>query len=255
MFTMNYNISGWKRQQYDPRDVPYIPPVIRGLNTTSDLSALIPELDQGDLGSCGPNSVAELIYADLLLKGTPSYIPSRLFIYWWTRQLMNTITEDSGVDNRTMLTALHRYGYINELEYPYDVSKFAVHPPKKLFQEAKTYRIQNYKAIVQQLDIMKACIDISKRPFIFGFDVFPSMMTDDVAITGTVSMPKPTETAIGGHDVTFCGYNDRTERFLFKNHWRNSDGTWWGKNGFGTIPYAYAVSRMASDFWCINGVV
>lgn len=252
---MNYNISGWKRQEHDARDYMYIPSVIRGLNATSDLSALMPELDQGDLGSCGPNTVAELVYADLTIKGSNVYIPSRLFIYWWTRQLMGTINQDSGVDNRTMLQALHTYGYINEIEYPYDTSKFLLHPPKPLFQEAKKYKINNYKAIIQQLYIMKSCIDISKRPFMFGFDVFPSMMTDEVAVTGIVPMPKPTETAIGGHDITFCGYNDRTETFTFKNHWRNSNGTWWGKNGFGTIPYAYAISKMASDFWCINDVV
>lgn len=249
---MNFNLSGWKRQPYDPRDLYLRTPVIRGLRAKADLTRLMPQLDQGDLGSCGPNSAAELIYADMLQKG-PVYVPSRLFIYWWTREVMGTLTEDSGVDNRSMLSALHQFGYIAETEYPYDIAKFAAHPPKALFQEAKKYVIHNYKAVPQQLDVMKACIDISAKPFVFGFDVFQSMMSDAVAETGVVLMPRTHETPIGGHDVTFCGYDDKLQLFTFKNHWRNSDGTYWGKNGFGYMPYAYAVNaKLASDFWVIN---
>ena len=67
-------------------------------------------------------------------------------------------------------------------------------------------------------------------------------------------MPKSTEKRIGGHDITFFGYDDETQMFKFRNHWLNPDGTPWGDNGNGYFPYDYALSSMASDFWVINAV-
>ena len=39
----------------------------------------------------------------------------------------------------------------------------------------------------------------------------------------------------GWHTLPICGFNDDAQRFEFKNSW----GTYWGTNGFGTIPYDY----------------
>lgn len=39
----------------------------------------------------------------------------------------------------------------------------------------------------------------------------------------------------GWHAVAVCGYDDAKGRFEFKNSWH----TWWGDQGFGTLPYAY----------------
>lgn len=39
----------------------------------------------------------------------------------------------------------------------------------------------------------------------------------------------------GWHTIAVCGYSDSAGRFELKNSW----GAWWGRNGFGTIPYNY----------------
>ncbi|MBN9119713.1 MAG: hypothetical protein J0I06_11245, partial [Planctomycetes bacterium] len=61
---------------------------------TPEVPAPLP-FDQGQLGSCGPNSAAALILyteAKAGKKGQPP--PSRLFVYYTTRLLMGTTSQD-----------------------------------------------------------------------------------------------------------------------------------------------------------------
>jgi C1A family cysteine protease len=251
--------AGWKRQEPDYRDFHYVVPrtMTAQLPPKADLSAnMPPQLDQGELGACGPNSLDECAEYDEKVQGLKVNSASRLFIYWVTRSLMpgKPTDEDSGVDNRTMLKAVAKYGFCNETLWPYKVAKFSHKPPQSCFTAARKNRIKSYAAVQQNLAQMKGCI-ASGFPFLFGFDVYESFMTDAVAKTGIVPMPKvATEKQIGGHDVTFFGYDDSTKMFKFRNHWVNPDGTPWGDHGNGYFPYDYAVSSMASDFWVINAV-
>jgi C1A family cysteine protease len=253
---------GWKRQSFDPRDWKYHVPrrVTAALPPSFDLTGSMgPLLDQADLGACGPHSAAECIDYDQKVEGLPVVVPSRLFIYWCVRDLMGTTDQDSGVDNRTMLKALNRRGFCPESLWAYDTSRFAERPPQACFDAALPNRITAYAAVAKQLDQMKGCL-ATGRPFIFGFDVFPSMMTDAVAASGVVPDPTPGETAEGGHDVTIVAYDDNGfgkvpgGAFKFRNHWRNGDGSWWGDQGCGYISYRYACGTHADDFWVIQSV-
>lgn len=51
----------------------------------------------------------------------------------------------------------------------------------------------------------------------------------------------------GWHAVAVCGYDDAKGRFEFKNSWHS----WWGDNGFGTLPYSYitAYAREGMHGW------
>ncbi len=252
--------GGWKRQRPDHRDWRFTVSrrVTSQLPTQMDLSAnMPPQLNQGSLGSCGPNSADECIEYDDRVQGMSVTSASRLFIYWVTRSLMSgsPINKDSGVDNRTMLKAVAQYGYCAESMWPYDVAKFTQKPPAACFAAALANRIQSYAAVEQDLDQMRGCI-ASGFPFVFGFDVFSSFMSDEVAATGVVPMPgtTPGDHQVGGHDITFFGYDDSTRMFKFRNHWLNEDGTPWGDNGNGYFPYDYALGQFASDFWVINAV-
>jgi C1A family cysteine protease len=250
---------GWKRQKPDHRDWHFTVPrrVTAILPPKVDLSANMPPLlNQGQLGSCGPNSADECIEYDDRVEKLPVISASRLFIYWVTRSMAvpSEIDRDSGVDNRTMLKALAQYGFCPESMWPYDISKFKEKPPQACFTAALAHRIKSYAVVQQTLEQMKGCI-YSGFPFIFGFEVYSSFMTPEVAATGIVPMPNPSkETLEGGHDVTFFGYDDTKQVFKFRNHWVKPDGTPWGDNGNGYFPYAYAVSSLASDFWAINAV-
>lgn len=258
---------GWIRQKPDPRDWRFSTPrrILRSLSATSDLTAgMGPQLNQADLGSCGPNTADELIEFDQRAESIPVVGASRLFIYYCTRQLMGTVTQDSGVDNRTMLQALAKYGFCPESMWPYITSQFTVQPPAACYSAALANAISNYSAVTQSLDQMQGCV-ATGRPFMFGFSVYNQIMSDQAAATGVVSMPSGS--SIGGHDVTFCGYTNVQQpgvkpgnvwpagTFKFRNHWLNSDGTPWGDNGYGYIPYDYTTdSNQAGDFWVVNAV-
>jgi hypothetical protein len=213
------------------------------------------EWNQGALGSCGPNTLSELMVYVMHKEGLPPVIPSRLFLYYNTRALMGTTSSDSGVDNRTMFAALERYGWCLEEPingspfWPYDVSQFTTKPPQACYDAAAKY-VQSIKdeVVSQDLPTMQGCLANSK-PFVFGFTVYQSMLTAQVEATGNVPMPQPGEQVMGGHDILFVGYDNSRQVFKFKNHWLKLDGTPWGKNGYGTIPYAYALNpNLASDF-------
>ena len=95
---------------------------------------------------------------------------------------------------------------------------------------------------------MRACL-AEGFPFVFGFTVYESFESETVARTGTLSMPKRIERALGGHAVLAVGYNDEQQRFIVRNSW----GTKWGSQGYFTMPYAYLADRnLSDDFWTIS---
>ena len=83
----------------------------------------------------------------------------------------------------------------------------------------------------------------------FGFTVYESFESQEVAKTGVVPMPAASEKVLGGHAVLAVGYDDPTQRFIVMNSW----GTSWGMRGFFTMPYSYLTdSDLSSDFWTVR---
>ena len=106
----------------------------------------------------------------------------------------------------------------------------------------------SYSRVSRTLSQMKGCL-ASGYPFVFGFTVYDSFESAEVAKTGVVPMPAPRESVLGGHAVLAVGYDDGQQRFIVRNSW----GTGWGMQGYFTIPYAYLTDRgLASDFWTIR---
>ncbi len=160
--------------------------ITASLPPAMNLGANMPaQLDQGSLGSCGPNTASEMLQFDQRVEYMAIDPPSRLFVYWMTRYLMNTVNQDSGVDNRTLLSALAKYGQCSEKLWPYDVSKFTQQPNAAAKTAALPNKIVDYAAVAVNQQQMKGCL-AAGIPFMFGFDVFQGMMTDQAAATGLV---------------------------------------------------------------------
>lgn len=251
---------GWKKQAPDDgRDLKLFTPrrITASLPQAVDLTANMGQLfNQGSLGSCGPNTSDEMIEYDQKAQGLPVVSASRLFIYWTTRYLMGggAVNQDSGVDNRTMLKALNQYGFCPETLWPYVVEKFRMQPPQAAFAAAATNRITSYAAVPTTPDQMKGCL-VRGFPFMFGFEVFQQIESDQAAANGILTTPPAGSTPIGGHDVTIFAYDESKQAYKFRNHWVNGDGSPWGDKGCGWIPYAYAHNaNLCSDFWAINAV-
>ena len=86
-------------------------------------------------------------------------------------------------------------------------------------------------------------------PFVFGFTVYESFESQQVAKTGAAQMPTPRERVVGGHAVLGVGYDDAKKRFIVRNSW----GVNWGLDGYFTMPFAYLADRnLSDDFWTIR---
>ena len=136
--------------------------------------------------------------------------------------------------------------------WPYDISKFAQQPPASCYQVAAQNCVTQYLRVAQNLNLMKACL-ADGYPFVFGFTVYDSFESQEVAQTGEVPMPGASEQVLGGHAVLAIGYDDASQRFTVRNSW----GTGWGMQGYFTMPYAYLTQAspvLASDFWTIRTV-
>ncbi len=246
---------GWTPSPPDIRDYKYVPeypllalPTVVNLDIPSPGSPFDPGVSQGRLGCCGPTTAANDIVFRSLLGGFPINTPSRLFVYYCTRELMGTTGSDSGVNNRTMLKAIRQYGYCDETLWPYDISKFTVKPNTAAYSAAIAQaQIFTYLSVQQDLNIMKSCI-AAGQPIIFGFTVYESMETPTVDASGDIPMPKMNERVLGGHDVLLTGYDDATRKFRLKNPW----GPGWGLGGYGFINYDYVNPSLSNDYWTVT---
>jgi len=252
---MNYKIAryGWLPDLPDHRDHLYAAPVARlaALPTQAELRGQCPPVyDQGQLGSCTANAIAGAIEFDRQKQGLADFTPSRLFIYYNERVIEHTVDTDSGAQIRDGIKSVARLGDCPETEWPYNVAKFETKPPTRCYADALKYRVVSYQRLIPVLNQLKGCL-ASGYPFVFGFTVYESFESPQVARTGHASLPGPGERAIGGHAVVGIGYQDAKEWFVVRNSW----GSRWGLKGYFTLPYAYLTDEnLASDFWTIRVV-
>jgi C1A family cysteine protease len=238
----------------DARDFAYAAPLMRfpqGLPPSVDLRSECPPVyDQGQLGCCTGNGIAGVIEFDQRKQGTREFTPSRLFIYYNERVMEGTVAQDSGAQIRDGIKSVATLGAPPETDWPYDIAKFADQPPANAYTDAKQDLVSVYARVLQDLTQMQGCL-AEGYPFVFGFTVYTSFESDQVAATGIVPMPAPGEKVAGGHCVVAVGYDNGPRSFIVRNSW----GTSWGKAGYCMMPYEYLLTpHLASDFWTVRSV-
>src|SRR5580700_3007413 len=243
---------GWVPDLPDQRDFLYAAPVanIAALPTSADLRPECPKTvyDQGQLGSCTANAIAGALEFDRIKEGLQDFIPSRLFIYYNERVMEGTVKSDSGAQIRDGIKSVGSIGACPETDWGYDITKFAEKPPQPAFKDAPLGKALQYQRVPQVLSQMKGCL-AAGYPFVFGFTVYESFESDQVAQTGVAPMPAATEKVLGGHAVLAVGYDDASQRFIVRNSW----GAGWGMGGYFTFPYAYLTdASLSEDFWTVR---
>ncbi len=249
---------GWKKDRPDSRDRLYAPPpaILKALPPSTDLRPMLSGLrifDQGQLGSCTANAIAAAHFHDQvkqMIKGTTLFTPSRLFIYYNERSAEGTVMDDSGAFIRDGIKSIAREGVCSETLWKYDITRFKSKPPAKCYTEALKHQAVQYFRVGQTLDLIRACL-AEGWPIVFGFTVYESFESAEVARTGLMPMPGRRESSLGGHAVLAVGYDDSTRRVTVRNSWSDQ----WGDKGHFYMPYDFITSSArASDFWKVTQI-
>jgi len=247
---MSKHQFGWIPDIPDHRDYMYSAfyRAIPKLPASIDLRATCsPVEDQKALGSCTANALVGALEFLERKDGVPFTDLSRLFVYYNERVIEHTVASDSGAMLRDGIKTLAKQGVCSENNWPYVITKFKNKPPKACYAEAGTHLVTSYQRL-QTLDDMHSCL-AAAYPFVFGFTVYASFESSQVAKTGVVPLPAPGEAVLGGHAVVAVGYKDSTKRFIARNSW----GPSWGQKGYFTIPYNYLTNpQLATDMWTIR---
>ena len=216
-----------------------------------------PVEDQGQEGSCSGHASAacvEFLEITELKKGGPQvYDPntfepvSRNFIYWNERVIDGSTATDAGAT--TLADACHalkNVGVCRESLWPYGPQTLLAKPSDEAYADAAKHKISEFYALDQGYQL-KHCL-ASGYPFMFGFMVFESFESEQVAETGDMQMPQPGEQIIGGHAVCCVGYDDLNEMFIVRNSW----GQGWGLNGYFYMPYSFMDSQYTDDYYTLR---
>jgi C1A family cysteine protease len=229
--------------------------------------------NQGALGSCTAHAAVGIVeYFEK--RAFQNHIDgSRLFVYKTTRNLMG-VTGDTGAWNRTVMGALVLCGCPPEKYWPYTDADpgFDEEPSAFVYALADNYEALKYfchdplsenKATSMVLLTVKLYIAMG-IPSTFGFWGYEEGHWDGNTYimpyqNGEVYYPGPDDWARWGHAVVAVGYDNKkkiknpktnqetTGALLLRNSW----GTNWGDSGYGWIPYAYVLDKIALDFWSL----
>lgn len=252
MFGLKY---GWHKDHPDERDHPFVPEnsLDAAIPANVDLSTSpfeAPIVDQRPLSSCSAHAIGAMFHFVNGKEKRKPLLPSRLFIYYNERKMEDTVATDAGAKIRNGMKTVANLGVCDESEWPYDPAKFAQTPPDSCYTNALEHRAIEYLRMRGELADLQSCL-AAGYPFVFGMSIYSNFATLAVAQTGTVPMPGPADTLLGGHAVMGVGYDDAAKTFLV----RNSFGETWGRTGYFTLPYAFMQSRhFTDDFWTIRAV-
>lgn len=204
--------------------------------------------DQGDAGTCAPNSFAAMVQRIQRQQGQPDWMPSRLFIYWPARAKHGWENADTGMSLADGFEVLAGQGVCPETEWPYDLNKLYTRPPAQAFASALKERVLMWSRIdYNDREQLRACLNLDRAPVI-GISVYSSFEQGPVSLSGIIPMPDPEkDRLLGGHSLVVVGYftaglqanhagfPGAPESFIVRNSW----GPNWGRKGYGAIPVAY----------------
>ena len=243
---------GCKRDPIDHRDRKKIYDMVPSSlqYPTVDLRKYVTGIyNQGPLNSCTANAVCGAYRMDVKRESLPVLNPSRLFLYYNTRKIENTVSVDDGATLRDTMKSIHSVGVCKEKIWPYvDIKqRFKERPPQRAYMEARGNIVSEYQRLHQDIDQFRACLQ-DNCPFVFGFEVFSNFYKTNNPL-GIMPMPKPNDTSDGNHAVVAVGYDDRSRYFTILNSW----GEDWADKGYFYMPYDFiSNSNWCFDFWKVT---
>src|ERR1035437_4429466 len=250
--------DGWRRNLPDPRNwrADIVMLAARAVTIPDEVDLRpkdTPVYAQLTLGACTANAAAGAMAFDMKQSGQEDHLhnPSRLFIYYNTRDIEDSIETDSGASITDTMKAVQKYWACEESLWPYDVAQFAARPTDAVYADAAEHTAPAYYSVDQTESAIELAL-AARFPVDFGMSVFDSFEGADVARTGNVpNTDTANESMVGGHSMLIVGYLRKTRLFIV----RNSRGPSWGDAGYCYIPMKYLLNPdLASDFQIIKVV-
>ena len=254
--------TGLKRGSPDPRDLirryggHEIP--LTDKHPMVDLRRYIDQVyDQGHLSSCSANILCAAYALELRRQAARTkssysyYDPSRLFLFYNTREYVGHPEKNAGAAIRDSLKAMYKWGICRESIWPYEEQKFAWKPSFASYSDAAGNTITKYEYLDQDIHQFRACLK-EGFPFAFGFELYESFYDRENETKGLMPMPSAEEiesSKYSLHGVLAVGYDDQTKRITVLNSWGES----FGDKGYFYMPYKYITETdRAFDFWKIE---
>lgn len=234
---------GLVKDKEDPRDMLYkvrkyalLPDSTNRMN----IDKFNIRYDQGQLGSCTAQGISEAYRYNLIRNNQKDFAPSRLFAYYIARDDKDN---DTGASIRDAFKAVNKYGICSEETVPYVIANFAKTPSAKAFLEALDHQSIQYERLPSTKDAIRDAIS-QGYPVVYGKKIYSSFMSDTVARTGIVPMPKRCEEEYGGHCMVIFDYDETGTIEL--NSWSRE----WGNDGTCHVPWEFVLDNTKCfDFW------
>jgi hypothetical protein len=230
--------------------------------------------DDGNLACSTVSAVAALVeHHELRLRPSRGYEPSRLAWYYLVRERQGTVGGDTGCSFRDAWRMLNEL-IPDEVMMPFDADQYRREPDWDAYERGiLESKRAVYRRVPQTLDGIKWCV-LQDKPVAFGMTVYASFESSVTRRTGRIVLPacargeardeRDNEVAkggantdgseadglLGGHAMVIVGYDDTGDGCFIV---RNSQGAEWGANGYGYLPYSYALdATLARDFWVLD---
>jgi len=199
-------------------------------------------LNQGNLNTSTVNAISNAIRFWLRKENKPEYQPSRLYMYYYAKQIDNN--KDKGVRLRDVMKSIKKFGICSEKNWSYDENKIGIEPDVNIIKE---YSLNfKYYSIKNKTKELKQALSFG-YPIVFMMSVFENFNNEDVKTTGIVPLPKKRKHPIEFIAVCMYGFRESSDMFICMN----SVGKEWGERGFFYLPFKY-VEKYCYDFWAIT---
>ena len=222
--------------------------------------------NQYALGACTIHADIGAFMYDAICDGDAPAMLCRLQGYWCERQKEGSLGQgDTGAMGSDGFWVAQNVGLAAETDWPYvwqgqeqmqapaDSVFDPVALPANVLADEAHYRLTKPYAQPPTSQQAFQAVFSNHQTISFGFTVYESFESSEMASTGIMPMPGPGERTVGGHAVVAVGYKPIQGQLYFEC--RNSWGPDWGDRGYFWMPAGYLTSRsLASDLWVIEQV-